>query len=472
MSLENLFQQEVGRLKRRQRRRLKLRIAALLIFVTILIGCTYLFRSSVVAIPTTSLVLIILGGILVFGLVAYVFTKEQIFHHYNRFSLLIAQSSALERLKQVKPKYFFGFSLLFIALIYQANPSLINNPTQNFFTRLVYQPIPPTLNSPWPWQNHQMIHPIVANMPSDVETSIKSVARYINQREPDPYLRIKALHDYVVSRLTYDLDVLETGIRPSQDAETVFHTHKAVCEGYANLFTALGQALGVKVVYIEGQIRQDQAPLNLIPKTLRFIHSNYDWTLHAWNAIKIANSWQLVDTTWDDDDSFHSKYRADYLMPPPKAMIISHLPNQPDWQLLPHSEDEVSFEKQPILKPEFFAKKLALITPTEYETNAQKSALIQIRSYPSYQGSILAFLSNMKEDESLFSDFTTFFSEEASQEKKYLLKQCQTQKNRDNITQISCEFIEPGIYQVFLFTRLGQQIIPLGQLKFHSLDRQ
>ena len=66
--------------------------------------------------------------------------------------------------------------------------------------------------------------------------------------------------------------------------------------------------------------------------TSRLLNSNYDWTLHAWNAVKVADNWQLVDTTWDDSDS--GKYSADYLMPPPEAMIASHIPQHSDWQLI------------------------------------------------------------------------------------------------------------------------------------------
>ena len=39
--------------------------------------------------------------------------------------------------------------------------------------------------------------------------------------------------------------------------EQVFLTGKAVCEGYANLFIALGREIGVEVVFIGGKVRRD-----------------------------------------------------------------------------------------------------------------------------------------------------------------------------------------------------------------------
>jgi transglutaminase/protease-like cytokinesis protein 3 len=170
-------------------------------------------------------------------------------------------------------------------------------------THLAHNPTPPLSSSPWPWQEYQTIHPVIASLTPEVESSIKSVAQYIAKNESDPYLQIKAIHDYVVSRVTYDLDVLKTGRRPSQDARTVFKTHKAVCEGYANLFLELGQEVGLDVAYIRGKVRQDLAPLDLIPEAFRLINPTYDWTLHAWNAVKVGGYWQLVDTTWDDSRS-------------------------------------------------------------------------------------------------------------------------------------------------------------------------
>jgi len=176
----------------------------------------------------------------------------------------------------------------------------------------------------WPWEG-SALHPAVANMPASAEVSIESVARYIAQQEPDPFLRVKALHDYAADRVAYDAPSYFARQYPPQDAETVFRTRKAVCAGYAKLLEALGQAIGEEIILIPGDARTRTSDLG--------------GEGHAWNAAKIQGNWYLIDATWDsgyvDSSGFTKKYRTDYLFVPPEVMVISHFPDAPAWQLLP-----------------------------------------------------------------------------------------------------------------------------------------
>ena len=54
---------------------------------------------------------------------------------------------------------------------------------------------------PWPAE----VHPVVVDMPREVEVSVASVGKYIAERETDPMLRVKALHDWVADRIAYDV---------------------------------------------------------------------------------------------------------------------------------------------------------------------------------------------------------------------------------------------------------------------------
>lgn len=464
-NFEQSFLEEVKKRKQKNKQRLNLTLRMLLLIVATAIGFAYLlhqpnisFIKANTSINPTTILLIIFGLVLIFSLVVYFMKQRTTRHSVWEF---------FTRIKQIKLKYLLGYTILLIALIYQSNQSFMNS-VNDFLTSLLYQPSPHVLNSPWPWKDDQKIHPIVANMPLSVETTIESVAKYIAQKEPDSYLRIKALHDYVISRITYDLKVLKTGIRPNQDAETVFQTHKGVCEGYANLFMALGQAIGENVVYIRGNIRRDLAPIDLIPETWRLLHSNYDWTLHAWNAVKVSNNWQLVDTTWDDNDS--SKYSSSYLMLPPKAMIMSHLPEDSHWQLSHTYIEQNAFDKKPILTPDFFAEGWELISPIEYENNVNKSALIQIKKIVNTQKILVAIFTESRKTDSSVWNFPTGDSLEKnkSPQRKQDFNKCH-QENVGEEIQISCQFTKPGDYQVFIFS-MEQKINLIGELKYHVLN--
>ena len=45
-------------------------------------------------------------------------------------------------------------------------------------------------------------------MPPGSEDSYERVARHVREHEPDPYRRIKALHDWIADRVSYDAEAL------------------------------------------------------------------------------------------------------------------------------------------------------------------------------------------------------------------------------------------------------------------------
>jgi Transglutaminase-like superfamily len=465
-NFEKLFREELHQRRQKKRKRIVWIIATLLLIGIIVKGFAYLlhqsnpnFRISNLDWSSIILLLSIVALICIFGFIFYLIKNQPSRKNYDSL-LLKLQIPIFRRIRSINYKYLAGYTLLLIAIICQANPPLFTNPINNFIVNIVYKPKAPVLNSPWPWKNNATIHPIIANMPSEVETSIKSVAKYVAEKELNPYLRVKALHDYVVSRTSYDLEVLKTGTRPAQDAEAVFFSHKAVCEGYANLFKALGRAMGIDVAYVEGTIRRDLVPKELISQYLRVLNSDYDWTLHAWNAVKIYDNWQLVDTTWDDGDS---SYSADYFLPPAKVMIMSHFPHQEAWQLLDHPKSKNNFEANPILTPQFFIEDLTLISPDKYQTTVRKTAFIKIQSPQSYNKDILAAFTKIKEDKPSFWKFP-----EANKSSQDKLQKCESQRNFSGETQIFCQFPKSGDYQVIVVSR-GQKVDFIGQLKFHAL---
>lgn len=356
-----------------------------------------------------------------------------------------------------KHKYWFGLVLLILALIYQSNPYPLNN----WVSGIVYRPQPALVNSPWPWLNQTTIHPIITNLPQRAETSIQSVADYIVEHESNPYGQIKAAHDYVVSRLSYDLAVLTEGIRPSQKPLTVFHKRVGVCEGYARLFQALGKAMGYNTAYITGKVRRDLVPIDVIPQARRLANYGYDWTLHAWNGVKIDGNWYLVDTTWDDGN----RYKTDYLLVPPEVMISSHFPSSKVWQLLPSTINHEDFENKPLLTTKFFTQGLKLVAPRQYENNLSKGeniATIKIESPANYRARITAYFEKQAPQNSILDIFPN-----QSKTRKSLAS-CASEKLTQQETNITCQFPQSGTYQIYLFSQ-GKINNPIGQLKFKVL---
>lgn len=236
------------------------------------------------------------------------------------------------------------------------------------------KPPPPVADDPvvwntggthWPWKNE--ISTVVAGMQPHDETSIAAVARYIASRESDPFKRVKALHDWVVTRLEYDHASTKPGQRKPQDANSVFVSRLGVCEGYARLLVELGKQTGDTIVYLGGDVREENgaaAPVG-----------------HAWNAVKLAGAWYLVDTTWDDpvgDDNHSRSYRTDYLFIPPNVAIWSHFPDDARWQLLEKPLSRGDFLRQPFARPGIAREGLTLKSPNRVAVDASDTLDVEL----------------------------------------------------------------------------------------------
>ena len=275
-------------------------------------------------------------------------------------------------------------------------------------------PVPASpLHYPFP----ATIHPVVAAMPREAEVSIESVGTYIAAREPDPVLRVKALHDWVADRVAYDTPNYVAHRVPDadRDALAVFRSRVGVCAGYAKLLAALGKVTGDDILYVVGDARSGNAPM--------------EGEAHAWNAAKLNGSWYLIDVTWDAgsgfDGEFKKEYSTEYLFTPPDQFAISHFPDAVKWQLLEPALSRAEFFRRPVLAPAFFASGLELRTPD--------------RSQVSVGAGIDLLLGNPR-NVFLLADFVP--------KQGGMKVDC---KGGDQHSQIHCDFPAAGTYDVRLY---------------------
>ena len=233
---------------------------------------------------------------------------------------------------------------------------------------------------PASWPLPTAIDPIVANMPASDQVSIEAVGGYLAARIVDKRQLVKAIHDYVITRLHYDDEALAQLQRkdphaPDQSADAVFARRAGVCAGYAHLMSALGKAAGVEIAYITGYIRDS---------TRRLAISDDPWDTsrdaalegvrHAWNAARIDDHWYLIDATWDDPTD-HSTTTT-YLFTPPALMTYDHFPEDAKWQLRTDSISLGDFVRQPLLSPAIGALGLSLVSPTRSQITVSGEATI------------------------------------------------------------------------------------------------
>ncbi len=147
--------------------------------------------------------------------------------------------------------------------------------------------------------------------------------------------KTRAIYVWIARNIEYDINAYMKGRIDSQEVFDVLGKGKAICSGFSNLFNYLCQQANIKAEIIEGNAKVLGYQNNAI-----FTNLN-----HAWNAVKIYESWYLLDVTWATGDPFlFNKLDKNvdlnaYFLTPPEIFIKTHLPADPSWQLI---KDKVS----------------------------------------------------------------------------------------------------------------------------------
>jgi hypothetical protein len=167
---------------------------------------------------------------------------------------------------------------------------------------------------------------VVRSMPAEAAKSVQGLAAYIAQQVPGETERIKVIYVWIAYHIAYDVNELfaATPLSGNVDwAQLALNKRKGVCSGYAALFQALAQGVGIKCFEVSG--------MNIMP------NGEYANVGHAWNVARIDGEWRLFDPTWAaghmEGMKFVKRFSAKWFMPKPEDFIKTHLPFDPIWQL-------------------------------------------------------------------------------------------------------------------------------------------
>lgn len=95
--------------------------------------------------------------------------------------------------------------------------------------------------------------------------------------------KIKAVHDYICLYLDYDTTYQYRSVTDSLIYKT------AVCQGYANLFKAFMDILGIQNDFVTGHANGEMVDINFT-----------EYINHSWNTVTLNGITYHIDTTWDD----------------------------------------------------------------------------------------------------------------------------------------------------------------------------
>lgn len=175
-------------------------------------------------------------------------------------------------------------------------------------------------------------------MPSSATKSCTLMSEYIksNVSAEDEYLRMAYM--WIAKNVSYDKGgEMDLTLSCSTDsiANVILKKKKAVCSGYAELFTQLCHALGFQAYTVTGYTMLDK---------------QVDIDGHAWNAVQLSSGeWKLFDPMWGagtlTKGKFSKKINDKYFFVDPSEFIKTHMPFDPLWQLMSNPIKAEAFYK-------------------------------------------------------------------------------------------------------------------------------
>lgn len=184
----------------------------------------------------------------------------------------------------------------------------------------------PILSAPTPGNIYNAVDSVMQAIPKAQTKSTKDVAAYIKSQFSTESEKVRAAFIFSASSFEYDvanmyaLNFYET---QEEKIDKIMKLRKGICENYAAVFHDICQRCGITSYIIGGYTRQNGQTGELA---------------HAWCAAVIDGDYFAFDPTWGSGyisgKQFVRRINNEYFMCKPAAIIQSHLPFDPMWQML------------------------------------------------------------------------------------------------------------------------------------------
>ncbi len=189
-------------------------------------------------------------------------------------------------------------------------------------------------------------------VPSTYSSDMQLLVNYLIMPTSTDVEKARVIFRWITHNVTYDDHGYNTGNYSDVSAEGVFKYRRAVCEGFSELFKAMGDLAGLEIEKISGYSKgYSYEPGD------RFSESN-----HSWNVIRIDGSWKLFDVTWAEGNGITEngklksikKFDEFWFNTDPYNFIFSHLPEEPKWQLIERPISKRYYENLPYVQSTLF----------------------------------------------------------------------------------------------------------------------
>lgn len=218
---------------------------------------------------------------------------------------------------------------------------------------------------------------IVSNPKINEVVNLKDITTYLLKNKTTEKEKVTTLVKFICHAIAYDYEGLRTNKYANNQNDALemltANNRVAVCAGYSRIFKTLADSAGIEAKYVTGYTKQSLNDLNKLGG------------FHAWNIVTCDNEKYIIDVTWADKSfGIDSKW----LFVNPELMIGSHLPDNPDDQLLKKTITVAEFINSSCIKPirenaKHIGKKLnaKLYVTDELTLKFPKNTSISITSY-------------------------------------------------------------------------------------------
>ncbi|MEB3312021.1 MAG: transglutaminase domain-containing protein [Snowella sp.] len=268
--------------------------------------------------------------------------------------------------------------------------------------------------------------------------SVKELAAILNGYATTEAEKARLIYAWIGHHVAYDVQAVLQDRRGNLSPKGVLSSRLTICSGYANLYQALAQEMGLEAVIIEGYAKGSSY----------FVGEDRDIN-HAWNGVKVNGGWYLVDVTWGagtiDNQQFKAKYNPYYFATLPDELIYSHFPVESQWQLLPTLYTRAEFDRFPNVSAPFFRDRLRLLT---HNSNATISSHGRLEIRLAVPDNIVLTAQLIDESGNKLGPNYTFVQKQGDQ------------------SSVNVAFPRAGQYQLIIFSKSKQQEIYHQAIKY------
>ncbi|MGY6647247.1 transglutaminase domain-containing protein [Wenyingzhuangia sp. IMCC45574] len=179
-------------------------------------------------------------------------------------------------------------------------------------------------------------------VPSSLRTS-SEIAKYLTKDIKTDKGKARAIYIWIAHNIQYDLSLINKNINFLSDKEVVEYAlskRKGICMHYAALFLEMCKTAALEAYTISGYTKDYNGEIANLS--------------HAWNGIRINDTYYLVDVTWSAGYAYKGKYvhkfRDLYFLKSPKDFIKNHISFDPVWQFLNNPINNKEFYKSDFAK--------------------------------------------------------------------------------------------------------------------------